>query len=153
MTEWITPKTDWKITYDEDTGEYVGDYFNLGDFNRIYTNTIVLYEKCKILYRGENLYRPDYDFSQSVDSLINVGYFANIAELLNMYCVTGARIRFEEYSYFAHLQGGDNFPNYEKLNSLEKTMLRCYEQMNEFIENRRQFKWRLGIEGGTKKWL
>lgn len=153
MTEWITPKTDWKVTYDEDTGEYVGDYFNLEDFNRICTNTIVLYEKCKILCRDKELYTLGYDFSQSVGSLINVGYFAIIAELLNEYCLIGAFIQFEEYSYFAHLQGGDNFPNYEKLNSLEKTMQLCYERMNEFIENRRQFKWRLGIEGGMKKWV
>lgn len=153
MTEWITPKIDWKVTYDDETGEYVGDYFNLEDFNRIHNNLIVLYEKCKILYGGNDLYKPAYDLSSDVNSLINVGYFANFAEFLNMYRCVGAFIQFEEYPYFAYLQGGDNFPNYEKLNSLEKTMLLCYERMNEFIANRRQFKWRLGIEGGTKKWL
>lgn len=153
MTEWITPKTDWKVTYDDETGAYVGDYFNLEDCNRLQNNIIVLYERCKILYGGNDLYDPTYPLSPSVGSLIPSGYFANIAEFLNMYCYVGAFITFEEYTYFVYLQGGDAFPNYEKLNSLEKTMLLCYERMNEFIANRRQFKWRLGIEGGTKKWV
>lgn len=34
---WQTPKTDWAIRYNEN-GEYVGDYFNVTDYNRIKGN-------------------------------------------------------------------------------------------------------------------
>lgn len=34
---WITPKTDWSGGYDE-SGVYVGDYFNVVDYNRIIGN-------------------------------------------------------------------------------------------------------------------
>lgn len=152
MTEWITPKTDWKVTYDDETGEYVGDYFNYEDYERIRNNLTVLYERCYILYPSKQLYLP-FVLPMEKEEPIDPEFFHDVANCLDMYCYVGAFVPFEEYLYFNNLYYGDKFPNYEKLNSLEQTMLSCYERMNEFIANRRQFKWRLGIEGGTKKWL
>lgn len=152
MTEWITPKIDWKVIYDDETGEYVGDYFNLEDYNRLQNNMNVLYERCKLLYPSNQLYTPPRVDVSEYD-MITADYFVIIADPLDMYCVVGAHIPFEDYLYFKYIYNYDKFPNYEKLNSLEKTMLRCYETMNLYLAERRQFKWRLGIEGGTKKWV
>lgn len=35
--EWITPKTNWKVSYDE-VGNYTGDYLNIEDAERIKSN-------------------------------------------------------------------------------------------------------------------
>lgn len=40
---WITPKTDWHSTYDG-AGEYVEDFFNVTDYNRIKNNLMYLRE-------------------------------------------------------------------------------------------------------------
>lgn len=34
---WSTPKTNWTVTYDS-SGNYVGDFVNIGDYNRIKDN-------------------------------------------------------------------------------------------------------------------
>ena len=39
--EWVTPKTDWQASYDEN-GNYTGDYFNIEDYNRIIGNLTYL---------------------------------------------------------------------------------------------------------------
>lgn len=152
MTEWITPKTDWKVTYDEDTGEYVGDYFNSEDYDRIVNNMNVLRQLYITIY-GDSGEMVRFQPVEGKVYVIYVNRFYPIARSLNHCCVWILNRAYEDYLYFDNLKEGDSFPTYEKLNSLEKTMLLCYEQMNEFIANRRQFKWRLGIEGGTKKWL
>ena len=38
---WVTPKTDWQASYDEN-GNYTGDYFNIEDYNRIIGNLTYL---------------------------------------------------------------------------------------------------------------
>ena len=38
---WVTPKTDWQVSYDEN-GNYTGDYFNIEDYNRIIGNLTYL---------------------------------------------------------------------------------------------------------------
>lgn len=38
---WKQPKTDWKIEYDEN-GDYIGDYFEVADYNRIKNNLAYL---------------------------------------------------------------------------------------------------------------
>ena len=41
--EWITPKTDWKIQFDLD-GHYLGDYFEVLDYQRICNNLKYLHK-------------------------------------------------------------------------------------------------------------
>ena len=46
---WKQPKTDWKIEYDEN-GDYIGDYFEVADYNRIKNNLAYLKELTELLY-------------------------------------------------------------------------------------------------------
>ena len=46
---WQTPKTNWKVAYDAN-GNYIGDYFNAEDYQRIKGNLTVLKEMADELY-------------------------------------------------------------------------------------------------------
>ena len=48
---WQTPKTNWKVTYDAN-GNYIGDYFNAEDYQRIKGNLQVLKDMADELYSG-----------------------------------------------------------------------------------------------------
>jgi len=48
---WITPKTDWSAQY-SDTGLFIGDFFNINDFNRIKNNLLYLRELATELMHG-----------------------------------------------------------------------------------------------------
>lgn len=41
---WQTPKTDWKVTYDSN-GNYLGDFFEVKDYQRIRGNLLFLKEE------------------------------------------------------------------------------------------------------------
>ena len=47
--EWIEPKTDWKVEYDEN-GNYIGDYLNVKDLNRMLNNISRIIQECTKLY-------------------------------------------------------------------------------------------------------
>ena len=47
---WIEPKTDWSAQY-SDTGRFIGDFFNITDYNRIKNNLLYLRELATELMR------------------------------------------------------------------------------------------------------
>ena len=48
---WITPKTDWKAQYNG-AGEYVADFFNIEDYNRIKNNLVYIRNLATGLFYG-----------------------------------------------------------------------------------------------------
>lgn len=46
---WITPKTNWKASYDG-AGEYLEDFFNIEDYNRIKNNLLYLKDVANELF-------------------------------------------------------------------------------------------------------
>lgn len=48
---WQTPKTNWVTRYDAG-GNYIGDYFNASDYQRIKENLLVLRDMVDELYSG-----------------------------------------------------------------------------------------------------
>ncbi|MDD3137684.1 MAG: hypothetical protein PHX08_01765 [Lachnospiraceae bacterium] len=64
MSEWITPKTNWSYSYDEN-GAYTGDTFEPADFNRIKNNIIYLKDLMQSLYAEKIIFN---------DSILDVYY-------------------------------------------------------------------------------
>ena len=44
MNPWITPKTNWRVRIDPWTGNYLGDFFNVADYERIVGNIKYLHD-------------------------------------------------------------------------------------------------------------
>lgn len=72
--EWIDPKTNWGVKYSE-SGQYIGDYFCLHDYNRIKNNINYLRELAIKLYPHFNISEmkilsfKDYFYADTINQL------------------------------------------------------------------------------------
>ena len=72
---WETPKTNWQ-GYVDNNGNYIGDRFNAGDFNRIKNNleylkelAIKLYDSFSIVSLGADKTPADYFYADEINAL------------------------------------------------------------------------------------
>ncbi len=121
MSEWIEPKTDWKVSYDEN-GKYIGDYLNKDDYNRIINNIRFLKELADKHYlpfsieeMGNDKTYSDFPYASEWNAIEQ-----NIVSLIeNTYPI----------SYTGDYYYQDETPtlNYEDLNRIEGTLLNIYK--------------------------
>lgn len=139
---WITPKTDWSGATDAQ-GNYTGDRFNAGDFNRIKNNleylrnlAIVLYTDFDIVSLGADRTAVDYFYADEINQLE-----ANL---------TTVSERSVQVDYGEARVYEDNQPtmNYEELNRLEGAILDLYNRMLTLLGGVRMFTWNFGMKGG-----
>lgn len=139
---WITPKTDWQGFINSE-GNYVGDFFNATDFNRIKNNLIVLAELANAL-RG-NLPIPslgpdktsaDYFYADEINQ------FEMNFDIINENTLCGS------YGNAPVYVDNGNTMDFTELNRLESAMLDLYTYLTNQFENRRTFIWNFGIKGG-----
>lgn len=129
---WTTPKTDWKN----------GDYFNIGDYNRILNNELFvwdLYYKFGYTLSPTPLYpigSPILSYSVArwdSDSLVYMG--VNCAPMLNDTGIGGyERIYWDDNTVISA----------DKLNTLETWLLELYEFFQSRMEGLRKIPFKLG---------
>lgn len=149
---WITPKTDWKASYDA-VGQYEGDYFNVEDYNRIKNNLLFLRELATELFYplrqltvgADKHYpvagSPDFDNDNFFADEINM--IENSLEILEV----------DIGSLFLEVHGDkqtyyDNglFINFSELNRIESAELELYQHFIDSIAG----KWALAIRLGER---
>lgn len=69
--EWIEPKTDWKVEYDE-KGNYIGDYLNAKDLNRMSSNVSYLVRECKSLYETKGLFDDVPSYTATIGEILDI---------------------------------------------------------------------------------
>lgn len=149
---WIEPKTDWSSQYN-DTGLYIGDFFNVEDYNRIKNNLMYLRELAtEFIYPvpkitvGVDKHLPiasDPDFD-------NDHFFADEINLIE----DGLQ-QLDDIMPFVDFGGKQTF--YEnsrfidatELNRIERAELRLYTILTDSIAGKLRIPFRLGMQGST----
>ena len=141
MSEWITPKTDWK-GYVDGNGEYIGDRFNASDYNRIKNNLDVLSTLAL------KIYDHIYPVSMGPDKKPGDYFFADEINIMekNLETINKKTLNYdvgETKEYYDN----DKTMDFRELNRLEKATLDLYNSLYNQLEGRRMFTWNFGIRG------
>lgn len=135
---WITPKTDWEAGKDAE-GNYIGDFFNIEDYNRIKNNIKELREFAVELY-------PDFDIKNMGADKKYTDY--PYADEINLIADNLETIKDKTYSYDIGKKViyYDNSPfiGYEDLNRIESACLRLYKTIVAQKQGRRRLAFYLG---------
>lgn len=133
--EWKTPKTDWAIRKDS-KGNYVGDYFNVEDYNRIKNNIELLGAMARRYWPVLVKAMPDrrnqeYPYADEINTLIE-----NL-EGINAYvgCEIGEKTVYTE---------NGEFIGYEDLNRIESACLNLYETIRILYKKANKLPFRFG---------
>lgn len=138
---WKTPKTDW---YGEVVdGVYVGDRFNVTDFNRIKNNlsylrelAVKMYKEFSIASIGSDKTPSDFFYAEEINKMEQNLNTINSNTLKRSYGTTPT------YS------DNGNTMTFAELNRLEEATLDLYERLTNQSEGRRTLEWNFGMKGG-----
>lgn len=152
--EWITPKIDWSTHY-SDTGLFIGDFFNVDDYNRIKNNLLYVRELAaqlildvpEIVVGADKHYpdgnNPDFDNDHFFADEINL--IENGLEALD---------QIMEFVYFGQKQTfyeNGRFIDAEELNRIERAELEMYNFLTSSIAGKQRLSFRLGTTESTIK--
>lgn len=144
--EWIEPKINWKVEYDE-KGNYVGDYLNIADINRMSNNLLYAIRECKSLYETKSWFDG-----------VNSPYIATIGETLDINILLSLTYYIQVINRFVRSKevadivdtgilriSRDQTPTWEFYNAVERIMKLEHEQMVRVANNKRKLKYQFGI--------
>lgn len=146
MSTWISPKTDWKMFYDAD-GNYIGDYLEPSDYNRIKNNLDYL----KNL--AENLYESVLDFQDMGEDVYYGSPQEPAASMItriqgNLEVLSSQTVKKDvgEAVKFYSNQAGYLV---DELNRIEQMSLSLYILLRGQSQNKRRLSFRLCGKGRT----
>lgn len=145
--EWIEPKTDWKVEYDEN-GNYIGDYVNVEDVNRMINNLKnVAVQIRKILFSNHVF---DVEYLQDVirGNIINRIYFKSLQDtigemLVYIYDIEATKL-FNQY-IASTMDNTVMLPTWEWYNAVERITKMLDNDIKRIQNDKRKLKYRLGI--------
>lgn len=136
---WITPKTDWSAAYDQ-SGSYIGDYFNYVDYNRIRNNL----EEVTTL--AQSLFILNLTTSLSGEATVN-GY--PYAGIINAWETRLDEINQQTYKADIGQKKTfyDNgaFLDADELNRIERSLDMIYQMLKTQYGGRRRLRFTLGF--------
>ena len=144
---WETPKTDWSAEY-SDTGLFIGDFFNVTDYNRIKNNLLYLRELATQLIGvvpsiivGVDKHLPDNE-NQDFD---NDNFFADEFNMIEDGLETlDNAMPFVSFGTKQTFYENGRFIDADELNRIERAELKMYEILNNSIEGKLRLQIRLG---------
>lgn len=146
--EWIEPKTDWKVEYDEN-GNYIGDYVNVEDVNRMINNLRnVAVQIRKILFSNHVF---DVEYLQNFvirGNIINRIYFKSLQDtigemLVYIYDIEATKL-FNQY-IASTMDNTVMLPTWEWYNAVERITKMLDNDIKRIQNDKRKLKYRLGI--------
>ena len=150
--EWIEPKTDWKVEYDEN-GNYVGDYFNVQDMNRIYNNLACLTNLVNSIFAiNKATLLNEYSLGDPI-RYTDVRNILMDLKLINRYVSNDMVNRFlygdppneNGYDIVDTITDGAIFPDWNFWQNVERSIQLLYKDMLSISNNKRKLKYRFGI--------
>lgn len=144
--EWIEPKTDWKVEYDEN-GNYIGDYVNVEDLNRMSSNLNYLKKECMNIYETNGLFDPEDYFFVKIGEPLNRNFLLVISyeiQIINRF-VRSVEVKNIIDTGVLSISRSQTTPTWEFYNAVEQIMKLEHEQMLKTVNNKRKLKYRLGI--------
>lgn len=136
---WIKPKTNWIVKYDRD-GTYLGDYFNLADYDRIKNNILELLELSKELYPLFELTPFDQLRTGDLFYITSMNKIESNLSLLNSKTL---KLPYDKKNWVDHKE----FITFADLNRIELLIQNLYE----YLESSNNRLPRLPYKLGRKK--
>lgn len=145
---WEEPKTDWSATYN-DSGLFIGDFFNVTDYNRIKNNLLYLRELAtelminvpKIVV-GEDKHLPDNE-NPDID---NDYFYADEINLIEDGLKSlDERFTFVDFGDKQTFYDNGKFIDAAELNRIEKAELKMYNLLQGSIAGKSRLAIRLGM--------
>lgn len=142
--EWVTPKTDWQVSYDEN-GNYTGDYFNIEDYNRIIGNLTYLKELAVSLF--SEFSTADMGYEKTYSSMVyasEINVIENNLEAINQNTYgldIGSKVTY---------QVNKSTPLWSELNRIESACLLLYKTMRAHKAALPKLAFTLGRQKGVR---
>lgn len=143
--EWIEPKIDWKVEYDE-KGNYIGDYLNAKDLNRMSSNVSYLIRECKSLYETKGLFDDIPSYTATIGEILDINPLLTL-----VYAIRGVNrfVRSKEVTEIVNtsllLTSRNQTPTWEFYNAVERITKLEHEQMVKVANHKRKLKYQFGI--------
>lgn len=143
---WIHPKTDWKIEYDLE-GNYLGDFFEPDDYNRIKNNVNYLRDYVKYMFATE----PEFvDLGEDVyygsPNEMKASWWKNLQDNLEHINIASLNLVIGEKTNYSSNEAGRLL---EELIRIETFCLKIYNIFSEIEMNKRRLSFRLGSMKGV----
>lgn len=133
---WTTPKTNWQVLWNN--GNYIGDYFNIADYERITGNMEHLLQIAADVF-GSNIEKT---FAvKTVDGFYYAADVNAITEALNALAEQTYALIEEEFPTYS---GNQAFPDYVMWNRIESAQLAYYNMINATKSVQQRLAYRLG---------
>lgn len=136
--EWIKPKTDWAAR--EQDGEYIGDFFNAEDYNRIKNNLICLHGIAITIYEDFSLI-PMSKEDKTVYDLLYADEMNVISK--NLEIINENTLKLSMPKLLRFYDEGKIF-DYTYLNTVEGFTSKIYEKLKNQYSGRRTLKFNFG---------
>jgi hypothetical protein len=151
---WITPKTNWSAQY-SDTGLFIGDFFNVTDYNRIKNNLLYLRElatqlmlNVPVIIVGADKHYPD----GSNPDFDNDHFFADEINLIEDGLeALDKKMGFVDFGEKQTFYENGRFIDADELNRIERAELELYNLLNSSLAGRQRLSFSLGTTASTIK--
>ena len=143
--EWIEPKIDWKVEYDE-KGNYIGDYLNAKDLNRMSSNVSYLIRECKSLYETKGLFDDVPSYTATIGEILDINPLLTLVYTIR---AVNRFVRSKEVTDIIKTKvldiSRDQTPTWEFYNAFERITKLEHEQMVKVANDKRKLKYQFGI--------
>ena len=136
---WQTPKTDWSAEY-SDTGLFIGDFFNIEDYNRIKNNLLYIRELATQLIHGV----PRITVGEDKESYDEYFYADEINLIEDGLEAIDNRIPWADFGNKQTFYDNGRFIDADELNRIESAELQLYDLLTNSIEGKLRLAFRLG---------
>lgn len=145
--EWIEPKTDWKVEYDE-KGNYIGDYVNAEDVNRMINNLKNIAVRIRQMFFSKHVFDVEYLQDVIRGSIPNRIYFKSLQDtigemLVYIYDIEATKL-FNQY-VASTMDNTVMLPTWEWYNAVERITKMLDNDIKRIQNDKRKLKYRLGI--------
>lgn len=145
--EWIEPKTDWKVEYDEN-GNYIGDYVNAEDVNRMINNLKNVAVRIRQTFFSKHVFDVEYLQDVIRGNILNRIYFKSLQDtieemLVYIYDIEATKL-FNQY-IASTMDNTVMLPTWEWYNAVERITKMLDNDIKRIQNDKRKLKYRLGI--------
>lgn len=142
--EWIEPKTDWKVEYDE-KGNYIGDYLNIVDIKRMINNTEYIVKQCNALFGTSLGYPFEHPIiGEKLDryTLKGIDY---LCEMINEHVKNKKVTELQEAENTHGVMYFEYVPSWTFWNAFEQIIKLLHDDLTKIQNDKRKLKYQFGI--------